>query len=104
MVETPIVLADNAPTADIEQRAEQVCLDAGLYIARKTTLASYPGSVHWHWKQAGTPGVLELTWWPQRRRLWFAVHANRKAPWIELLMNDLEPKLAIAVNTSPQVY
>jgi hypothetical protein len=103
MIETPIHLAGAALTADIEQRAEQVCIDAGLHIALKTTLASYPGCVHWHWKQGSAPGILELTWWSQQRRLWFAIHENRKAAWIDRLMASLPARLAAVINTQPSL-
>jgi predicted kinase len=38
----------------------------------------------------GQKGVLELTWWPNERRLWFKVAKNRHAPWIDVAL----PKFA----------
>jgi hypothetical protein len=60
---------------------ERAAGEAGL-IAERRTLRSYLGSTHWHLRHPGAKGTLELTYWPQRGRLWFAVHANRRAEWI----------------------
>lgn len=62
----------------------------GLTITRKETLATYHGSIHWHLKQGKARGVLELTLWPAERRLWFSIHHNRSAPWIEAVQPALQ--------------
>jgi hypothetical protein len=67
---------------------------AGLRVTLKTTLAQYPGSVHWHVKQGRERGILEMTWWPQERRLWLAVHANRAGEWTEAAAARLKTCLA----------
>ncbi len=61
----------------------QAARDLDLNIALTSTLASYPGSTHWHFKMPGQKGVLELTWWPAKHRLWFKIAQNRNAEWIE---------------------
>ncbi len=61
---------------------ERVCNAHGLQAAMKATLASYPGSIHWHYKKPNQKGTLELTLLPNARRIWAAVHSNRRAPWI----------------------
>ena len=55
----------------------------GLEITLKTTLATYPGSTHWHLKKPGQSGVLEFTWSPTDKRTWFKVAKNRSAEWID---------------------
>jgi hypothetical protein len=61
---------------------ESLCASGGLTISMKSTLSAYPGSVHWHFKQRLAAGTLEITLWPEGRRLWFSVHRRRAAPWI----------------------
>ena len=61
----------------------QAARDLDLNITLTSTLASYPGSSHWHFKMPGQKGVLELTWSPNRQRLWFKIAQNRNAEWIE---------------------
>ena len=71
-----------APTEDFDDRLEWACTEVGLLIER-TTLLTHPGSVHWHLRRPQQKGPLEVTWLPDENRAWFAVHANRQAPWIE---------------------
>jgi hypothetical protein len=78
-VDIPIA-ASRDPAALIEI-IERAASEAGL-LAQRRTLRSYPGSTHWHLKQPRASGTLELTYWPRTNRLWFAVHANRRAEWI----------------------
>jgi len=77
---------------------ERICAQHGLQAAMKGTLASYPGSIHWHYKKPNQKGTLELTLLCEERRIWASVHSNRKAPWIEdALMRvraDIERALA----------
>jgi hypothetical protein len=66
--------------------------DAGL-LSDRLELHSYPGSTHWHIRRPGAKGTLELTYWPQAGRLWFTVHANRRADWIAPAINDLMARM-----------
>jgi hypothetical protein len=61
---------------------ERCCATVGLRIASRGTLNTYPGSIHWHLKKGSQPGTLEATYWPSKRRIWLAIHANRAGPWI----------------------
>lgn len=72
----------DAPTEDFDDRLERASSAFGLLIER-TTLLTHPGSVHWHLRRPQQKGTLEVTWLPDKSRAWFAVHANRQAPWIE---------------------
>jgi hypothetical protein len=65
-----------------EELIERVCAAHGLQPAMKSTLASYPGSVHWHYKRGNEKGTLELTVAPGPRRIWAQVHTNRNGAWI----------------------
>ena len=71
---------------------ERAAVEAGLLVSR-STLRTYPGSTHWHLKQPGAKGMLELTYWPQTGRLWFAVHANRRADWIAPAIEQLTARI-----------
>lgn len=66
-------------STDIEDAATR----CGLTISMRTTLKQFPGCRHWHLTKPPARGTLEVTLWPQRRRLWLRVHERRAAPWIE---------------------
>jgi hypothetical protein len=67
----------------IERAVDDACLGSGLTVHSKSTLRQYPGCVHWHIRKGKLTGTLEITLWPQIGRLWFVVHENRKATWID---------------------
>ena len=73
---------------------ERSVSDAGL-LAERLELRSYPGATHWHIRRPGAKGTLELTYWPRARRLWFAVHANRRADWIAPAIDDLSARITL---------
>jgi len=70
--------------AEAEALIESVCAAHGLDVAMKTSLASFPSSVHWHCKNKKEKGTLELTAFARDRRIWAQVQSGRKAPWIEI--------------------
>lgn len=72
---------------------EKCVVDSGLTVTLRDTLLTYPGSTHWHLKDGRQPGVLEITYWPDAHRLWFSVHHNRNAPWIDRLLPTLYNQL-----------
>ncbi len=65
------------------QLIEKLCSNEGLEQTVKTTLVSYPGSVHMHYRRERLPGTLEITFWPERARIWISVHDNRKGSWTQ---------------------
>lgn len=71
-------------------------VDAGLE-GTEGTLKSYPGSMHFHLRKPKERGTLELTWWPAKRRFWVSVHANRRAPWQEAVIEHLSTALGLEV-------
>ncbi len=81
-----------------------VCIDdAGLTTTLKDTLATYPGSVHWHLKQGRASGVLEITYWPSAQRVWLPVHRNRRAAWIDEVEPVLVEEMAERLGVSKEV-
>jgi hypothetical protein len=71
---------------------ERSVSNAGLLAAR-LELRSYPGATHWHLRRPGAKGTLELTYWPRTGRLWFSIHANRRAEWIAPAIDDLVARM-----------
>jgi len=90
--------------AQAERRIERICQVRGLQCAKKGTVSAHRGSIHWHYKRPKQNGTLELTLWPSERRLWAAVHENRKADWIEAelaaLRSEIEEALARVASAS----
>jgi hypothetical protein len=83
-------------SVDIRMVAEtvlQTCKARGLAVSVKTSLKSYPGSIHWHFKKGPERGVVEVTFWAAKRRLWINVHSNRTGPWTAEEMRGLKADL-----------
>ena len=73
-----------------EDVVEECCRKAGLEITVKRTLRSYPHSIHWHFKKiAELRGTLEFTLWKEEHKACFSVHDNRKAVWVDALIDSL---------------
>ena len=89
--------ANPAAIADLVERS---CLAYGLTLTSRSTLAAYPGCIHWHWKRGRERGTLEVTLWPQEHRLWVSVHANRVGDWTEEAAARLAASLTIAIGTT----
>ena len=73
----------------LERLSDETLEQSGLNVTLRDTLKQYPGCVHWHLKQGRQSGTLELTLWPQEHRVWFSVHRNRSAPWVEAVRERL---------------
>jgi hypothetical protein len=82
-------------------RAEKVIESAAsalqLTLSMKTTLAGYPGSIHWHYKSGKEKGTLELTLFPRDRRIWAQVQSGRKAPWIDVVLPKVQREIEAAL-------
>jgi|SRR5687767_5378768 len=83
MIEVELQIADSVNTDTLVKVVEQICIANRLTCILKGTLASYPGSIHWHFKKDRQKGILEITWWETEGRLWFKVAGNRTGHWIE---------------------
>jgi hypothetical protein len=75
-----------------EKRIEAIAASLGLEQSTKRTLASYPGSIHWHFKHKNERGTLEATHWPMGKRTWLAVHANREGDWIDSAIQGFQSR------------
>jgi hypothetical protein len=83
MREVEVPLAPDASLENAESIIEAACAAEGLRLTLKDTLKAYPGCVHWHYKRRDEPGMLEITLWAAKHRLWFKVSAGRQGAWIE---------------------
>jgi hypothetical protein len=68
--------------ARLSEIIDEISADQGLSIRMKTSLAKFPGSIHWHLKKGRERGTLEVTLLPAKQRLWFSMHENRSADWV----------------------
>jgi len=83
MREVEFAVPKNCDVRKSPRLIEEVCARRGLQLAMKGSLATYPGSVHWHYKKQNQKGTLELTLHAPGHRIWAKVQAGRKAPWID---------------------
>jgi hypothetical protein len=73
----------NCDLEQIDQIIESLCTQQGLTRKIKSTLRSYPGSTHWHYKKGYERGTLEITLWPKESRIWLSIHDNRRGSWTD---------------------
>jgi hypothetical protein len=81
------------PTGIEEQLSpllEEAIAHFGLQILKRGTLRTYPGSQHWHIYKPGERGTLEVTIWPEGKRVWFSVQSRRCAKWIAVIVPQLK--------------
>jgi hypothetical protein len=93
VIELELILAADLELTTLEPRVERACEALGLHIGLKGSLAGFPGCTHWHYRRGRERGTLEITLWPQNRRLWISVHSGRDAPWIHGVMPALKTEL-----------
>jgi hypothetical protein len=82
MLEVELQIPDSIESEAVPGMVEQVCASNELTCTLKGTLVSYPGSIHWHFKQSKQSGTLEITWWESEHRLWFKIASGRTSEWI----------------------
>jgi hypothetical protein len=75
---------------DIRAIIEEAALTLGLVTTQVTTLAKYPGCIHWHFKKGKQRGTLEATYWPDRNRAWLSYRPGREAPWLALTIEKFK--------------
>lgn len=91
-------LPAQAEAQKVQQVIEASCRAQGLAIVLRDTLKSYPGSTHWHVVKAGERGVLEITFWPQGKRLWLKIQDRRTAAWIDEIEGVLKERIEAAID------
>ena len=93
MQEFEFRVSPSARFSNLDFLVESVCIGEGLKVSMKGTLASFPGSIHWHFKKPGERGTLEITSCPRTRRLWASIQAGRRADWIEPCLTKIRTEI-----------
>jgi hypothetical protein len=88
LIHVPAKLTSNK----IIRVVDKAIIDLDLIVTIRAGLKSFPGSIHWHLKRDLQRGTLEITWWPDRRRLWLKIQAGRMALWIDKTAKQLKKK------------
>jgi hypothetical protein len=91
--ESPAIRIPRTKPLPSESDIEAAIAKLGLLTTLRATLASFPGSIHWHLKRDRQRGTLELTLWPAEHRLWLSVQGARNASWIGPGMRQLKAAL-----------
>jgi hypothetical protein len=86
----------------IDSEIESACAAEGLQIGMKGTLASFPGSIHWHFKRPSERGTLEITVFPRDRRIWAQIQKGRRADWIEPCLEKIKYAVEAKLRESPE--
>ena len=89
-----IAVAPGVPLAQIAQKIEDFVETAGLRVTTRTTLAEYPGSIHWHIKRGKEAGTLEATLFNRERRVGLNVRKGREGVWTAEALEALSAALA----------
>jgi hypothetical protein len=102
MREVEFKVPASARLIDAGSAIESACAAEGLQIGMKGTLASFPGSTHWHFKRPKERGTLEITLFPRGRRMWAQIQDGRRAEWIEPCVAKIKDALERKLKESPQ--
>lgn len=78
----------------VVQEIEDIIADFQLEVTQKTTLSTMKGSIHYHLKQGKKSGVLEVTYWPNKKRLFVEIHNNRLSEWNQNMIAPFAEALA----------
>ncbi|HKY53682.1 MAG TPA: hypothetical protein VJM08_05210 [Anaerolineales bacterium] len=104
MIEVELQIPTDSKSDVVVKVVEQICAAHHLTCALKGTLASYPGCIHWHFKQDSHKGTLEITWWERENRLWFKVAKGRIGEWIDVLLPKLKKQIESSLKKDPKGF
>ncbi|HEY3781280.1 MAG TPA: hypothetical protein VGL56_09370 [Fimbriimonadaceae bacterium] len=76
------ILAEPCNQLHVEAIVSRIAADLGLDL-KALTLAKYAGCIHWHLRKPGQKGTLEITWWPEKDKVWVSLRENRMGDWID---------------------
>lgn len=93
MIEVELTVPANASSEHVVEVVEQACVSHGLTCTQNGTLASYPGCIHWHFTMGKQKGILEITWWEAKNRLWLKVAKGRMGDWTIESITTLKKKI-----------
>jgi hypothetical protein len=78
----------------IIKEIEEIINQFELNITQKSPLSTLKGSTHYHLKIGKQAGLLELTYWPSKKRLWVEIHDNRRSEWSHSMIRPFSEALA----------
>jgi hypothetical protein len=78
----------------IIKEIEEIIKRFGLLITQKSPLSTLKGSTHYHLKIGKQTGLLEVTYWPSKKRLWVEIHDNRRSEWNQAMIGPFSEELA----------
>jgi hypothetical protein len=104
MQEFEFHIPPSAQLANIDSAIESTCIAEGLQVGMKGSLASFPGSIHWHFKKPGERGTLEITSSHRDGRIWAQIQSGRDADWIEPCFEKIKIKLEKTLKRSTQTH
>ena len=81
---------DHDSDVDVRALIEEAALTLKLVTTQVSTLAKYPGCIHWHFKSGSLRGTLEVTYWPDRSRAWLSYRLGREAPWLAPAIDEFK--------------
>jgi hypothetical protein len=90
VTEIEIAVPASADINEVEQQVESAAAAAGLEQRLKSSLAKFPGAIHWHFSRRGLRGTLEMTVWPKHRRCWISVRESRSSEWIPAAVQEIQ--------------
>ena len=93
MHDVEIPLPPGVDCGEVARVIDQALAQVGLNTTLRDGLKKFPGCIHWHAKNGGQPGTLEITLWPQQQRAWFTIQDGRAAGWIDAKLNALQEVL-----------
>jgi len=99
--EIDIQLPTNIASDQIVQAIDATIGNCGLNVTLRGALKAFPGSTHWHLKRGRSRGTLEITWWPNVRKLWIKIHAGRTEAWIGKDVPRLKRKIESHLRRRP---
>ena len=74
---------------------EQACSALGFQLTMKGSLKSLSSNLHWHYKMAKQPGVLEITLMLSENKLILNCKKNRMGEWICKAVGELKHALKL---------
>jgi len=77
------------PSPSLPSRVKRVAGSLDFKLTLRTTLATLPGSTHWHFKHPAHKGTIEVTFHPNAPIAWVSTHANRTSPPTQSLAQSL---------------
>lgn len=78
-----------------EGAVEKACSSMGLQLTMKGSLKSLASNIHWHYKKARQPGVLEITLMMNENKLILTCKKNRNGEWIGRATDELKAALKL---------